>query len=122
MVEPETISRQEATVTWPSPDQRASTRFSMGPTVCCQVLCGEPPRLLEARVTDLSPSGVGLVLPCPLAPPAIAAVQLAPGPFLSARAVVARVVHCQPLDDGSFQVGVEFDRRLSGDELRVLLS
>ena len=121
MVEPETLTPQEVFAR-PFPDQRSSTRFAMGPAVTCQVLCGEPPRLLEARLADLSPSGVGLILPCPLAPPTVAAVQIAPGPFLSARAVLARVVYCLPLADGSFQVGAEFEPRLSGDELRVLLS
>lgn len=121
MPKPDTFTAPHAPP-WPYPEQRLSTRFEMGPAVFCQVLCGEPPRLLEARVTDLSPSGVGLTLSCALSPLAVTAVQLAPGPFLSARAVVARVVYCLPLAGGSFQVGLEFERRLSGDELRVLLS
>lgn len=122
MAEPETILSSEATVEWAYPEQRTATRYALGRTSVCQVLCGEPPRLLEARVADLSPSGIGLVLPCSLPPDAVAAVQLTPGPFLSARAVVARVVYCLALADGSFQTGAEFDRRLSADELRVLLS
>jgi PilZ domain-containing protein len=122
MVEPETIPPHQTTLAWGYPELRASTRFAMGSAVYCQVLCGEPPRLLDARVADLSPSGIGLVLPCPLAPDGVTAVQLTPGPFLSARAVVARVVYCLPLADGAFQVGAEFDHRLSGEELRVLLS
>jgi len=122
MAEPKTILPTEATVEWAYPDQRTATRYALGQACVCQVLCGQPPRLREARVADLSPSGIGLVLPCPLEPGAVAAVQLSRGPFLSARAVIARVVYCLALADGSFQAGAEFDRRLSADELRVLLS
>jgi hypothetical protein len=94
----------------------------MGLLAGCQLLCGEPPRLLEARVADLSPCGIGLIVPGPLELLSVVTVQLAPGPFLSARAVVARVVYCLPLTNGTYQAGAEFARRLTPDELRVLLS
>lgn len=124
MSAPEMVSGQETTEPlWKTPpERRAATRFAMGLLPGCRLLCGEPPVLVEARIADLSAGGVGLVLGCPLEPQSIVAVHLASGPFLSARAVAARVAYCVPLDDGSYLGGVEFARRLSGDELRVLLS
>ena len=87
----------------------------------CQLLCGAPPRLVEARLVDLSSGGAGLLVPAPLADESVVAVQLAGGPFVSARALVARVTHCDPAD-GDYLVGVEFERRLSADEVRLLIS
>jgi hypothetical protein len=120
----EIVSGNEATAPlWQAPpERRSATRFAMGLLPGCRLLCGEPPLLVEARIADLAASGVGLVLGCPLEPRSLVAVHLASGPFLSARAITARVAYCVPLDDGSFLSGVEFVRRLAGDELRVLLS
>lgn len=123
MTEPETFTNhQTATAEWVGLEQRSATRYPMGLLSSCQLLCGEPPRLTEARVSDLSPCGIGLILAGPLAALSVLTVQLAPGPFLSARAAVARVVYCLPLADGGYQAGAEFVRRLTPDELRVLLS
>src|SRR5262245_34831181 len=120
----ETVSGNEETEPlWKSPpERRAATRFEMGTLTACRLLCGEPPILIEARIADLSAARVGLVLACPLELQSVVAVHLAPGPFLSARAVTARVAYCVPLDDGSYLSGVTFVRRLAGDELRILLS
>src|SRR5262245_42231735 len=124
MSAPETVSGAEAAEPlWKAPpERRAATRYAMGSLPGCRLLCGEPPALVEARVADLSACGVGLALGCPAQPQAVVALQLGAGPFVSARAVAARVAYCLPLDDGSFLAGAEFARRLAAEELRVLLS
>jgi PilZ domain len=116
-------SAEEAEPLWKTPPERRSvTRFRMGLSRPCEVLCGEPPALAEARMADLSACGVGLVLTGPLLPGAVVAIHLGPGPFLSSRAVAARVAYCVPLDEGGYLVGAEFARRLAADELRLLVS
>ncbi len=121
---PETVCGPDATdPLWKAPPERRSvTRYEMGALRRCQLLHGEPPVLVEARLADLSACGAGLVLACPVEPQSVVAVHLVPGPFLSARAVAARVAYCVPLDEGFYLAGAEFARRLAADELRVLLS
>ena len=105
-----------------APERRGVTRFAMGALPGCQVLYGEPPAPAGARLADLSACGAGLVLSCPLPAESVVAVHLAPGPFLSARSAAARVAYCVALSEGTYLAGVAFARRLTPDELRVLLS
>jgi hypothetical protein len=124
MSSPETACGPEAAEPlWKAPpERRCVTRYELGSLPPCQLLRGEPPVLVEALLADLAACGAGLVLACPVEPQSVVAVHLAPGPFLSVRAVAARVAYCILLDEGIYLAGVEFARRLAADELRVLLS
>ncbi|HKB36169.1 MAG TPA: PilZ domain-containing protein [Gemmataceae bacterium] len=121
---PETVcGHQAGEPLWKAPPERRSvTRYQMGSLRRCQLLCGESPVLVDAWLADLSACGVGLVFADPVEPQSVVAVHLAPGPFLASRAVAARVVYCVPLDEGLYLAGAEFARRLTAEELRILLS
>jgi hypothetical protein len=72
-----------------------------------------------AAVRDVSPDGIGLVLPSRLEPGAMLDLEFQGVHF--PRAVVAGVVHVTPRDDGTWLVGCKFARPLNGDELHLLL-
>ncbi len=120
---PETVHRIEPEVVGDEDvERRGATRYSMGLLPGCQLLHGEPPALLTARVADLSASGVGLLLARPVEPGSVVAIHLGTGPFRAAAAVEARVVYCTPVSDRAFIAGAEFTHPLAPDRLRRLLS
>jgi PilZ domain len=104
-----------------APDCRAWVRFPCNLETVCYSAEAAPGEQLPARLLNLSPGGVGLVLPCQFEAHTVLNLQLPGPPGRPPRTVLVRVVQAQPYSVGEWFLGCEFADRLSDDELRALL-
>ena len=74
---------------------------------------------LAAQVLDVSRDGIGLALPCPVAPGTILGIDIPHRSWRRPRRLLKRVVHTTALADGTWRVGCEFAFRLSESEFRA---
>jgi hypothetical protein len=75
-----------------------------------------------AGVRDLSVKGIGLILTRRLEPGTLLSVELQNAAETYQRTILARIVHVQETEDGSWRVGGMFISRLQEEELQALLS
>jgi hypothetical protein len=120
MAEPSVIVQAEFSVKIPLEERRNAVRYF------CP--CPHPIRLLvrpglasaKGIITDISASGIGLILDRPVKPGAMLALHLGrderPSLIQS-----GRVVHARPLPDGAWAVGCEFALPLVDKDLEGLV-
>jgi len=100
-------------------ENRRAARLRVDGRTPCFLFSAELP-LATAVVLDVSPLGVGLLVPAPLPAGALVSVILAKQSSLPAPARIARVVYCQEQAGGLYRVGGRFVTRLSDGEFQVL--
>ena len=100
-------------------ENRRAPRVQVDGKAPCFLFSAELP-LASAVVLDVSPLGVGLLVPVPLPPGALVSVILAKQSSLPAPARIARVVYCQEEPGGLYRVGGRFVIRLSDTEFQSL--
>ncbi len=100
-------------------EQRHAPRVRLDGKAPCFLFSAELP-LATAVVLDISPLGVGLLVPAPLPPGALVSVILAKQSSLPAPARIARVVYCHEEPGGLYRVGGRFVTRLSDTEFQSL--
>jgi hypothetical protein len=100
-------------------EKRRAPRVRVDGKVPCFLFSAELP-LATAVVLDVSPLGVGLLVPAPLPPGALVSVILAKHSSLPAPARATRVVYCQEEPGGLYRVGGRFVTRLSDSEFQSL--
>jgi signal transduction histidine kinase len=106
--------RKGVALTLPAQDRRAALRHALRPDRACRLTVSTARESLWAQVLDISATGIGLLLPGPVAPGSVLLIELRfkaePVPV----ALVAEVTHLRPLPDGSWAAGCYFDN-LRGD-------
>src|SRR5262245_18404317 len=104
-----------------APDRRALVRRQFGRDVPCRLVHSERQDARWARVKDISPGGVGLLVGSPFeaAPPVI--VELTDSAGVRRFSLAARVAYARLLQDGTWRLGCVFANRLSEAELHALL-
>jgi hypothetical protein len=100
-------------------EKRHAPRVQVDGKAPCFLFSAELP-LATAVVLDISPLGVGLLVPVPLPPESLVSVILAKQSSLPAPARTARVVYCQEEPGGLYRVGGRFVLRLSDPEFKSL--
>jgi hypothetical protein len=73
-------------------------------------------------VRDISRSGIGLLLACPLEPGEVVLIGLPWADARLGRGLPARVARSTDQGDGSWAVGCAFDELLADEQLSALLS
>ncbi len=102
------------------PDQRSWQRFSCDVKALCQPVAAPGPEPFAATVLNLSPSGVGLLLPCPLETGTLLSVELQAASGAFRKTMLACVVHASARTDGQHALGCNFIRSLSEADLQAL--
>ena len=101
-------------------DRRAAVRRPTTLWVACREATEEGAGRWRARLQDVSPLGIGLLLARPLEPSTLLRIELEnPARGLS-RQVLARVVHVQHTPGGPWLVGCAFAKELDDASLRLL--
>jgi hypothetical protein len=75
-----------------------------------------------ARIWDISREGISLIVPHAYEPGVLLSVVPEVQPRSLAPALVVRVVHVAPQDDGQWRAGCAFLAPLGEDQLQTLLS
>ena len=88
----------------------------------CRVVVEGPSDLILARLTELRPDAVKLLVARPLAAGAVVLVQLSADPSGAGVTVPARVESCVEEAAACFRVSAGFVPRLTADEFHTLLS
>ena len=103
------------------PERRVAVRWDSSQQTPCHFATLERIAARWAGVLNVSLQGIGLSLPCDLAPGKELIVELPCRDPVHSQAIVAHVVHCKPLSSGNWAVGCTFARPLSREELDALL-
>jgi hypothetical protein len=101
-------------------DRRVSVRYARRLEMLWQLLGLSSRDLTQARVFDVSTSGVGLLLDRPLAVNALLVLRL-PTRTAGWGSHLVRVKRCTEQADGTFQVGCGFVKPLTPGQLQGLL-
>jgi hypothetical protein len=101
-------------------DTRAWVRVACDLDAVCQEVGPGASAPWQARVLNLSPSGIGLVAPSPLARGSHLTVDLRGTGRAGARRLFVRVAQLQEQKDGTWVLGCEFAQRLSEADLSAL--
>lgn len=102
-------------------DKRAWLRCSTNRNARFQKIGEAEVSTCPARVVNLSAAGAGLVVPCQLESGALLNLELLDTDDQLIRTILACVVYVAGRDDGTWSVGCNFIRELSGDELKALV-
>jgi hypothetical protein len=78
--------------------------------------------LWSAKVRDISPRGVGLVLDRRFEPGTALAIEVPEAPARPAETLLVRVAHATELPGGQWLLGCSFLNELGSDEIQLLLS
>jgi hypothetical protein len=100
-------------------ENRRAPRLQMDGRTPCFLFSAELP-LATAVVLDVSPLGIGLLVPVPLPPGALVSLILARQSSLPAPARLTRVIYCQEQPGGLYRVGGRFVTSLSDSEFQSL--
>jgi hypothetical protein len=100
-------------------ENRRAPRLRVDGKTPCFLFSAELP-LATAVVLDVSPLGVGLLVPSPLPPGTLVSVILAKQSSLPAPARITRVIYCQEQAGGLYRVGGRFVTCLSDSEFQSL--
>jgi hypothetical protein len=103
-------------------DARRWVRFPCNVETVCQTCETMPGEQRPARILNVSPGGVGLLLPCEFAAGTLLSLEM-PAPNGGApRPALVRVVRALPNGPAGWFLGCEFADRLSEQELEGLLN
>lgn len=104
----------------PGPERRVAVRFRSTQTTSCHFATLEKISSRWAVVANVSASGIGLNLPCPLDPGSEVLIEFPSKDLGQPRVVAAFVIHSRPTDN-AWAIGCTFARPLSQEELDLLL-
>ncbi len=106
------------------PDQRTWLRFPCDVRASYQFVAGDnaEPESYEARVENISPSGIALVVPDPVETGVLLSIEIHAAAGTAARTILACVVHAARQQDGQWALGCNFIRELSEADLQVLVA
>jgi hypothetical protein len=102
-------------------ERRVAVRWDSSQQAPCHFATLERIAARWATVLNVSPQGIGLILPCELEPGKQLIVELPCKDIATPRAVSARVVRSRSHSPGNWDVGCTFDRPLSQGEFDSLL-
>ncbi len=102
-------------------DARRWIRFPCNVETVCYTAETVPGERRPARILNVSPGGVGLLLPCEFAPGTLLYFEL-PSPDSPRRRILVRVVRALEHGAAGWFLGCEFADRLTDDELNRLLA
>jgi hypothetical protein len=105
----------------PPSDQRAWMRFPCDVKAGYQRIGGPDAAQEAAKVINLSPSGVRLLVPRTIDNGTLLSVELQAAKGVFKRTMLACVVHVTAQPDGEWALGCNFIRSLSDEDLRALL-
>jgi PilZ domain len=105
------------------PERRRVPRLPAPPTARAMVRLGDPDTGTDVALglVDVSEDGAGLRLRTAVRPGEVTYLALTPPDGTALIRRRAAVVWCQSMGTGSFRAGVRFRRRLSAEDLRVLV-
>jgi hypothetical protein len=119
MADGTTLAPAGAIPAGPPVEQRRAPRRRVDGHAPCFLFSAELP-LATAVVLDVSPLGIGLLVPAALPPGALVSVILAKQSSLPAPARITRVVYCLEQPGGLYRVGGRFVTCLSDAEFHSL--
>jgi hypothetical protein len=102
-------------------ERRATIRFLCTLEPLCFPLQTAGAACCQARVQNISQTGIGLLLDQPLEPGTIVGLDMGSQSRRRARVLMARVIHVTAQGDGSWLVGCEFTFQLTDRDLKALL-
>lgn len=102
------------------PDRRVAVRWSSSQQAPCHFATLERITARWAIVLNVSLQGIGLEMPCDLAPGKELLVELPCKDPAREKAVVSYVVHSRPHSAGTWAIGCTFEHPLSQDDLDLL--
>ncbi len=105
----------------PAPDRRLQARFAYQGPISYQVLDKHDPESHSAEVTDISATGVGLVVTHPVNIGALLSLELRGGGEPELLTILACVVRVSAHEPGCWMLGCNFIRELNDSELQTLL-
>ncbi len=109
-----------STATWL--ERRLALRLALEGEASCHLVAAVGDTYWPARVLDISTTGVRLALRRRFEPETRVLVELANGGRAFSRALVMRVARVSRGPDGTYELGGEFARRLTHDELMALIA
>jgi hypothetical protein len=101
----------------PGAERRRAPRYSTDLPATCRPLAGREGASWEARVVNISRSGIGLALPRRFEPGALLTVELEDPRRTVSRSILARVIHARPHAEHGWLLGCAFSGELDDDEL-----
>jgi hypothetical protein len=102
-------------------DNRRWIRFPCNVETVCYTCETSPGERRPARVLNISPGGIGLLLPCQFVQGTLLHFELPTDAGQPGRAVLVRVARVLEQSPGMWFLGCEFAQRIEEDELRTLL-
>jgi|SRR6516165_5243517 len=102
-------------------DHRRWVRFPCNVETVCYTCETSPGERRPARVLNISPGGIGLLLPCQFTRGTLLQFELPPDAQNTSRALLVRVVRVMEQTPGMWFLGCEFAHRLEESELQSLL-
>jgi hypothetical protein len=103
------------------PDSRRWVRFPCNVETVCYTWETSPGERRPARILNISPGGIGLLLPCQFTQGTLLNFELPSGMNRPDRTLLVRVARVIEQSPGVWFLGCEFVHRLDDDELRMLL-
>jgi hypothetical protein len=105
----------------PGPDRRAWVRFGCDVATTCRDAGDPDGRPAPARIVNVAPGGVGLLLPSPCEQGALLWLDLPGAPGQPGRRLLVRVAQPPRPAGGRWEVGCEFADQLTDDDLQGLM-
>jgi len=102
-------------------DHRRWIRFPCNVETVCYTCETSPGERRPARVLNISPGGIGLLLPCQFTKGTLLHFELPPDSNQISRTLLVRVARVVEQSPGMWFLGCEFAHRLEDDELKSLL-
>jgi len=102
-------------------DHRRWLRFPCNVETVCYTCETAPGEQHPARVLNISPGGIGLLLSCEFSQGTLLNMELPAAPNQPARPILVRVVRAIEHGKGYWFLGCEFADQLDAEELRMLL-
>ncbi len=102
-------------------DHRRWIRFPCNVETVCYTCETSPGERRPARVLNISPGGIGLLLPCQFATGTLLHFELPADSNQTSRDLLVRVARVMEQSAGMWFLGCEFAHRLADDDLRDLL-
>lgn len=99
-------------------ERRIATRHKPAFGTVCRIGPGRP---VVALVWNVSETGLSMLVGDPPEAGEVRPAELAHEGAASGLPVWLRVIHVRPVSTGDYQVGAQFDRRLTADELEQFL-
>lgn len=102
-------------------ERRAALRYPIGKKALWNVTLFLGGSATEARVRDISTTGIGLLMPEPIETGTRITVELTNKSRLFSCSRIVRVVYVDTISDGQYFIGCEFSTPLTYDQIYALM-